>query len=705
VPSKSVVKRWPAYALAALVGASFVIRTALAWARSTPALFPDEYIYSAIGRSLADSGHASIRGGPAHFPALLQPILTAPAWLIGDVGTAFRVVQAIGALTMSLAAIPVYLLAVRLGLSRRIALAVAALALLVPDLLYSSFITSEPFAYPLVLAAVAAGTVALAEPTRRAQLAFVAFAALATLTRAQLAVLPVVFVLAALALGVRERRVRSALREQLLPISVFALPLLGLGLTGPSHVVGYYRPVLHLQLHPVAFLRWSGWDTMVLAYASGWIVVPGALLGLWFALRRPTSRLELAFGTLVVLLAVALVAEAGLLQANTAGRAAVYGANEIKERYVFYIAPLLGISFALYAKRGWPARIPHLVLAAGLVVLSVRVPLSGFAIAATINASPILFAVAWLTARLNGPDNAATVVAGAVGLMTVAAVVASRRPKLGTPVVLGLALLATGAASAGAVALDVQSNATLRKNALPSNPSWVDRAKVGDVTLLQSYSGVRNGYSLQELFWNRSVTRVALLPGAAKFDAFRTEQVRVDGNGSLNVNGRLLRGPLLVDTFGSAVQLHGARVLESTPTATLWMPDQRAQPRLRLYALGSYADGWLANAGVMYVWPETPGQPVSGWLSTRLTASPLVGPTTLTFQFRQDARKTVRVSPGRPQTVRIPVCATKNAHVTYRSKQLLLFGRRGVSVRATTPVFTPSPSACPSHGPSSRLAA
>ena len=129
------MRRTPALALAAIVALSFVARTGLAWLRSTPALFPDEYIYASVGRSFAESGHPAIRGAPAHFPALLQPILTAPAWLIGDVGVAFRVVQGIGALAMSLAAIPVFLIARRLGLTDRVALALAAFAVLVPDLL------------------------------------------------------------------------------------------------------------------------------------------------------------------------------------------------------------------------------------------------------------------------------------------------------------------------------------------------------------------------------------------------------------------------------------------------------------------------------------------------------------------------------------------------------------------------------------------
>ena len=688
------MKRNPALALAALVCGSFLIRTAVAWLRSTPAFFPDEYIYTAIGRSLADSGRPMVRGGPAHFPALLQPILTAPAWLIGDVGTAFRAIQAIEALAMSLAAVPVYILALRLGLSRRLALALAALALLVPDLLYTSWIASEPFAYPLVLGAAAAATIALAAPTRRAQLAFVVLAALAALTRAQLVVLPVVFFVAALALGLLQRRVRGTLREQLLPIGLFLLPLLGLAVAGPSHVVGYYRPVLHLHLDAIAFLRWSGWDSMVLVYAAGWIIIPGALLGIWFALRHPGSRLEQSFAVVVVLLTVALVAQAGLLQANVEGRPG-YPVNEIKERYVFYVVPLLGICFALYAKRGWPARVPHLALVAVLVVLSVRVPLSGFAIAPTVSASPILYSVYWLTARLGSPGNAAGVVAAAVGLMSIIAVLASRRPRLATPLVLGLAMLAAGAASAGAVALTVESTSSLRRVALPADPSWVDSARVGPVTLLEEFCGCRGRSSFQELFWNRSITRVALLPGASKFDVFRTEDVKVRADGLLTVDGSPLRGPLLVDTYGSVVQLRGGHVLKSGPSARLWLPDRGGRARLRLSALGRFSDGWLANYGAIFVWPDRAGEPVSGWLTMRLTASPPLGANTVTFQYGPEARTTVRVQPGRPQTVRLPLCAQRNAHVTYRATKLAFSGTRGVSIKATTPVFTPSSAACP----------
>ena len=85
---------------------------------------------------------------------------------------------------------------------------------MLPDLIYASWIVAEPFAYPLVLAAVAAAVAALERPSRRSQLAFVAFSALAVFARIQFVVLPACFLGALMLAGFRERRLRAALREQ-----------------------------------------------------------------------------------------------------------------------------------------------------------------------------------------------------------------------------------------------------------------------------------------------------------------------------------------------------------------------------------------------------------------------------------------------------------------------------------------------------------
>ena len=98
--------------------ASFGGRLFAAVARLTPYYLPDEYIYPSLARSLAESGRPLIRGAGVHFPALLDPIVTAPVWLVtNDPVTAFRLTQGIHAVLFSLAAIPAYLLCRRLGLA------------------------------------------------------------------------------------------------------------------------------------------------------------------------------------------------------------------------------------------------------------------------------------------------------------------------------------------------------------------------------------------------------------------------------------------------------------------------------------------------------------------------------------------------------------------------------------------------------------
>jgi hypothetical protein len=171
--------------------------------------------------------------------------------------------------------------------------------------------------------------------------------------------------------------------------------------------------------------------------------------------------------------------------------------------------------------------------------------------------------------------------------------------------------------------------------------------------------------------------------------------VQVRDDGTLTAAGRVVGGPLLADTFGSTVRLRGAWMLEAGPTAALWVPDRSGTPRLSLYALGRYHDGWLADTGAIYVWPEVAGGPLSGWLTMRLSAPRNAGAVRLTFGLPEDRRVSVRVRPGKPQRVSIAVCGTGSRYVTYRSNVHGYVGLRAVSVRATAPVFSADASACP----------
>src|SRR5262245_16704024 len=78
----------PAVVLTTMIAASIVARSIIAWRHSIPRLFPDEYIYAALGRSIGH-GHLEIRGETAHFPAILEPVLAAPIWRLFPTETAY----------------------------------------------------------------------------------------------------------------------------------------------------------------------------------------------------------------------------------------------------------------------------------------------------------------------------------------------------------------------------------------------------------------------------------------------------------------------------------------------------------------------------------------------------------------------------------------------------------------------------------------
>ena len=222
-------------ALVVLVGTSTVVRFVLALAHPTPLFFADEYIYSTLAHELATTGRPTIRGEAASFPALLQPILTAPFWLFDNAGVSLRLTQGLNALAMSLAAVPAYMLARKVNLGNGLALAVAALTLLVPDLFYVAYILAEPIAYPLVIGAVYAAVCALTRPTRSNQLAFLLLAGLASFARVQFVVLPLAFLGAALLARTDLRRLR--LTWGVFALGAVAIVVKGLGCllyTSPS---------------------------------------------------------------------------------------------------------------------------------------------------------------------------------------------------------------------------------------------------------------------------------------------------------------------------------------------------------------------------------------------------------------------------------------------------------------------------------------
>ena len=175
-----------------------------------------------------------------------------------------------------------------------------------------------------------------------------------------------------------------------------ALPLVVAVSLGPARVFGYYSNVTNLHVGG-QLLHWAGIDLFLLAFSTGMVLVPGALI----ALARPRGRAETSFAALAVVFGAGLVAEAALYASN--------GSARFQERYLFALLPLVPIAFGLYVKHGRPARIPVALISLFLFAVSATLPLSGYSGAIGKTDSPFLTAVFRLETAIGTAERRARV--------------------------------------------------------------------------------------------------------------------------------------------------------------------------------------------------------------------------------------------------------------------------------------------------------
>jgi hypothetical protein len=660
--------------LAGIVAASFAVRFVMALGHTTPLYFPDEYIYSAIARSLAEHGRPMIRGHAAHFPAMIEPLLAAPFWLTHDPELAYRLTQAENALAMSLAAIPVYLLMRRLGAGAWPALAAAALTVASPDLFFSSFVLADAIAYPLVLGAVYLGVCALSNPTRGAQLGFAALAVLATFTRIQYIFLPLVFVAAGLV--VERGSLRAVWRRFRFSVLLYSAPLAFAAALGPRRLLGYYSGVADLHVRPGAIVHWLGTDSMLLAYAAGFALVPGALAGLAFALWRPRSRDESGLAALSVGLLLGLFAEAALYATN--------GSDRFQERYLMILLPLVFPAFWLWLRRGRPAARAVALVALALLVLSMRVPLSGYTISDAKQDSPFLLGIFRLEKAVGIGDGSLFVALVAAALACVAAAAAFRSRF--AHVAVAATLLASCAVSVAAVSFDQHVVRTVRATYLPPDARWIDHAGLGPATLIQT-PATPHARAHEQLFWNRSLERMLFLDQASRVDAFDSPRVRVAPDGRLVSGGKTVRGPLVISNFAVRARLVGAVAVARGADYELWRP--LGTPRMAMFVGGLYHDDWLANAGHITLWPARDGR-VEG--TFRLPLSLPAGTQRTVLQLRgPGVSRNVVVKPTQHVIVELKVSHLGPWRLNFRTNNPgYLEDQRPISVQAQLPTFSGS---------------
>ena len=631
--------------LTVVVLASTALRVVAAAAHPVPRYFPDEYLYTAIARALASGHPPAVRGESAHFPALLAPLLAAPFQALASPEAAYRLTQTENALLMSLAAVPVYLLARRLSLSARYALGCSVFAVAIPDLVYASYTLADPVAYPFALGALAAGVAALDRPTRRMDAVFLALALLATFARVQYVVLFAAFAVAKVLLD------RRALR--------LVLPAgLVLALAG-TQILGYYANVVHLHLGG-GLVRWALIDLYLLALTAGVVLVPGALI----ALARPRSRTERAFTALVAPFGLGLLFEAALYASN--------GSARFQERYLFSLLPLVPLAFGLYLRHGRPHVRAVALLSVVLFAVSARLPVSGYAEALGKTDSPFLFAVFRLE-RVVGTANGAFVVALLAALGAGGAILVSRRGGGRAAVIATLG--AAAACSLGAIVNDASNAQQVRNDYLPPDVSWVDATGLGDVTLIQTV-GSPADRAVEQLYWNRNIEHEVRLGDAHATDVYAAPKLRVAPDGTLeNVTASIL-----FQGYAATARFANARLVATAGSFSLWTGD--TAPRLSLLERGRYSDGWLARAGRLTLWPDLAGR-TRGTLRFTLTLPRGSRPVRVHF-----GKAHYDVRPGELTAVTYAIDARGRWSIPFHSETgRFLDDLRPVSVQSSAPVF------------------
>src|SRR3954447_6983627 len=629
--------------LGSIVVAAASVRWGLALARAVPSYIPDEFLYTSLARSIGQHGTSEVHGNHAAFPALLQPLLTAPLWLAPSVGTGLALVKALNAVAMAGACVPLYLIARKLRLERPAALAAALLGALSPNLDFVGLVLSNPISYPLVLGAVLVAISVLERATSRGQLAFLGLSGLATFASIQFVVLPAVLVGAAVV--VERGNLRRVARELRLTLGLLLVGSFVL-LLRPG-MLGFYRHAPHLgaALTPASWLHWASLGGLLVAVSAGGGFVARAVAGIAHGLFRARERREIAFAALLAGLVLAFLTEAASIELRT---------HHFEERYLLPLAPLLPIAFLLWAQQRFPLRAVAAAVAAAILVVLPIVPLSTYALRDGASDSPFLEGIAYLERQMSA-GAAGLLVALAATVLALLALFTALRPSraaVGASLAAGAVWLA--AVSTASATLGIEATRAARA-AGPADPSWVDHSGARHVVLVSTF-GARPYQAILTFFWNpRAVDRQALLARGVELDPFGASRLAIGKDGSLRMEGHVLRRPFVLDDAGSAAQLTGVRPLGAADGYTLWQPI--ATPRLRMLAEGFYAHKEAAQTADVRLWPDAAGT-LAGTLHLRFGLLRTMRPVHLTPRA-PGLLRTVYLRPGEEQELDLPVRATR----------------------------------------------
>ena len=563
-----------------------------AWRHPSPWLFTDELELTQISRSIAETGRAARRGEAYSFQSLYA-YLTAPAWWISSTSQAYDVVKYIGVVVMTSVLFPTYFLA-RTIVSAPAALFAAAATAAVPALAYSQIIAEEALAYPY--AALCFFLIAKAIATRsRSWIAGAIVATLAApLVRAELAVLAMVFVLAACfyfltsEAGKRWRAGWTAwdwLGAVVLTTGVLVFFSAAAGHFSHSWLIatGHYRGRM---------IDYGLWAAGSLTIGLGVLPVVAALAGI---VRPKDEARTPALRAFTALLLAGLIGF-GIYTAVKASYQSTVFATRIVERNLIYVTPLVFVGTALWFQRPRLRWVP-LAAATGFVAyLLVSTP---YALSNVPYSDALGLAIAQMSNRnlafTDGAVQWALVVTLAVSvLLLVTPRLVGARSRV-VPVVLGLtAALVLAWTMTGQISAAKYSNdyGTAITSNYPRPLTWLDRVTGGEPAVYIGQNldvGADLGIWLTE-FWNRSLKKVWSLDGTAPGPGpvLTPDLAAADGHLSPDPGVRYVVAERGVDIDGT--------VVARPPESGRWFVYRLNGPlRLRHAQTGVFTDGWMAD--------------------------------------------------------------------------------------------------------------
>jgi hypothetical protein len=544
------------------------------------------------------------------------------------------------------------------------------LTVVVPWMVLSSFLMTEVAAYPAFLWALLAFQAATVTPSARNDVLAAAGLVIAIVARTQFIVLAAALPVAIL---FDARSLRASVRAHRVLLAAYAAgALAALALTIAGHsVLGTYSAAAHGNPLPLAIV--PSFAAHLATIGLGLAIVPFLVGGAWIAANalRSVAREQRIFALLAALAIVLLTLEVASYDLR-------FGGGIVRERYLFYIAPLILIAFcAALAGSSWPR-------------LSLVVPLAllvyGFA-RGTLPVFDKLNVDTPAAVLDNYLHSALGSLTGARILLVVASVVAAllvlegsvllRRTQLAV-LLAAFALVLLPAETGYAFARLFRVNGTAgRALTAPGSEvfEWVDKtvgsgANVTAVpypTILGDYwAGVAYWWDLE--FWNKSVDRSAGVPHHFEWtpNTFPKLDLHFDANGRASVSS-----PGYVAQSVGDARFHIAGTVVTNDRG-LFLVQPEEPWRADWSTTGLYDDGWTkpGTTADVHVFAY-PGQGRGVTRTLTVYARAPDGVASRPFALRSNLGSASATAGGNEVTATVPVCVpgTGSADVRLSSPQ------------------------------------